>query len=90
MWQASSHHYVCYYKEAKIITWKTSPKIKRIKVGICLTLAYQIAVFWTKKTIQYLVTKSRYVFDVHHEMDAEFNMHTHFHFTGQLQVHNPK
>lgn len=77
---------MCAYKEAKIITWKISPKPNESRlVAICLTLAYQIVVFETnKKTIQYLcVTKSRYVvFDVHHEMDAEFNMHTHFQLYG--------
>jgi hypothetical protein len=49
MWQASTHHYVCHYKEAKIITWKISPKTEWIKVAICLTSAYQIAVLLNKK-----------------------------------------
>lgn len=83
-----------YNKEAKIIiTWKISfPKTEWIKV--CCNLPYlglpNRSLLNKKKQYNILVTKSRYVFDVHHEMDAEFNMHTHFHFTGQLQVHNPK
>lgn len=85
---------MCAYKEAKIITWKISPKPNESRlVAICLTLAYQIVVFETnKKTIQYLcVTKSRDVFDVHHERWMLNLICTPtFNFTGQLQVHNPK